>query len=72
MSEAHHNLRENYLIRNEKIRLMQQIVDRQLTMVPDLSGIRPTKLLHASVREGVTMSEAHHNLRENYLIRNEK
>ena len=40
MSEAHHNLRENYLIRDEKIRLMQQIVDRQLTMVPDLYNLR--------------------------------
>lgn len=39
-SDAHHTLRENYLIREEKIRLMQQIVDRQLTMVPDLYNLR--------------------------------
>ncbi|WP_077617126.1 coproporphyrinogen III oxidase [Bacillus sinesaloumensis] len=33
---AHKQLKEDYLITDEKIELMQQIVDRQLTMVPDL------------------------------------
>jgi oxygen-independent coproporphyrinogen-3 oxidase len=34
--EAHRQLKEQYLITDEKIQLMQQIVDRQLTVVPDL------------------------------------
>ncbi|QPA31552.1 coproporphyrinogen III oxidase [Thermaerobacillus caldiproteolyticus] len=34
--EAHRQLREDYLVTEEKIQLMQQIVDRQLTVVPDL------------------------------------
>ncbi|ASA96687.1 MULTISPECIES: coproporphyrinogen III oxidase [Anoxybacillus] len=34
--EAHRELREDYLVTDEKIQLMQQIVDRQLTVVPDL------------------------------------
>ncbi|WP_286886207.1 coproporphyrinogen III oxidase [Aneurinibacillus sp. UBA3580] len=38
--QAHRELKEDFLIRDEKIRLMQQIVDRQLTMVPDLHHLR--------------------------------
>ena len=34
--EAHRHLREDYLVTEEKIQLMQEIVDRQLTVVPDL------------------------------------
>ncbi|ANB60897.1 coproporphyrinogen III oxidase [Anoxybacteroides amylolyticum] len=34
--EAHRKLREDYLVAEEKIQLMQDIVDRQLTVVPDL------------------------------------
>ncbi|MFT4417065.1 coproporphyrinogen III oxidase [Fredinandcohnia humi] len=34
--DAHKQLKEDYLITEEKIELMQHIVDRQLTMVPDL------------------------------------
>ncbi|KAB2337117.1 coproporphyrinogen III oxidase [Cytobacillus depressus] len=33
---AHQQLKEDYLITDEKIHLMQQIVDRQLAVVPDL------------------------------------
>ncbi|WNS76749.1 coproporphyrinogen III oxidase [Bacillus sp. DTU_2020_1000418_1_SI_GHA_SEK_038] len=33
---AHQQLKEDYLITDEKIQLMQQIVDRQLAVVPDL------------------------------------
>ncbi|MFC3883813.1 coproporphyrinogen III oxidase [Bacillus songklensis] len=33
---AHKQLKEEYLITDEKIQLMQQIVDRQLAVVPDL------------------------------------
>ncbi|CRK83555.1 coproporphyrinogen III oxidase [Neobacillus massiliamazoniensis] len=33
---AHQQLKDDYLITDEKILLMQQIVDRQLTVVPDL------------------------------------
>ncbi|MBS4188758.1 coproporphyrinogen III oxidase [Bacillus sp. FJAT-49705] len=35
-SAAHQQLRQDYLITDEKIQLMQQIVDRQLAVVPDL------------------------------------
>ncbi|HZG74078.1 MAG TPA: coproporphyrinogen III oxidase [Chondromyces sp.] len=35
-STAHRQLQEEYMISEEKINLMQRIVDRQLTMVPDL------------------------------------
>jgi oxygen-independent coproporphyrinogen-3 oxidase len=34
--EAHQQLKEEYLITDEKIKLMQNIVDRQLAVVPDL------------------------------------
>lgn len=34
--EAHQMLKEEYLISDEKIQLMQRIVDRQLSVVPDL------------------------------------
>jgi oxygen-independent coproporphyrinogen III oxidase len=37
---AHQELRENYLISDEKINLMQTIVDRQLAVVPDLYQLR--------------------------------
>jgi oxygen-independent coproporphyrinogen III oxidase len=36
VEQAHEELRKQYLISDEKINLMQQIVDRQLAMVPDL------------------------------------
>ncbi|MCA1030860.1 coproporphyrinogen III oxidase [Bacillus timonensis] len=35
-SIAHKQLKDDYLITDEKVQLMQDIVDRQLTMVPDL------------------------------------
>lgn len=35
-SVAHQQLKDEYLITDEKIQLMQQIVDRQLSVVPDL------------------------------------
>ncbi|MFS0862499.1 coproporphyrinogen III oxidase [Fredinandcohnia sp. 179-A 10B2 NHS] len=38
--EAHKELKEDYLITDEKIELMQQIVERQLTMVPDLYDLQ--------------------------------
>jgi oxygen-independent coproporphyrinogen III oxidase len=37
---AHQQLKEDYLITDEKIQLMQQIIDRQLTVVPDLYSLR--------------------------------
>jgi oxygen-independent coproporphyrinogen III oxidase len=37
---AHQELRDNYLISDEKINLMQTIVDRQLAVVPDLYDLR--------------------------------
>ncbi|CAG9622553.1 coproporphyrinogen III oxidase [Sutcliffiella rhizosphaerae] len=38
--KAHQQLREDYLITDEKISLMQQIVDRQLQVVPDLYNLQ--------------------------------
>ncbi|MDQ1147198.1 oxygen-independent coproporphyrinogen-3 oxidase [Bacillus sp. SORGH_AS 510] len=40
IKEAHHQLKEDYLITDEKIELMQQIVDRQLTVIPDLYSLQ--------------------------------
>jgi oxygen-independent coproporphyrinogen-3 oxidase len=37
-----------------------------------LTGIRPTKLLHNKLREGMTKEQAHEELRRDYLITNEK
>ncbi|MCM3617004.1 coproporphyrinogen III oxidase [Sutcliffiella horikoshii] len=37
--KVHNQLREDYLITDEKIELMQQIVDRQLDVVPDLHDL---------------------------------
>ncbi|MHC0036810.1 coproporphyrinogen III oxidase [Pseudoneobacillus sp. C159] len=37
---AHQELKEDYLISDEKIKLMQEIVDRQLAAVPDLYDLR--------------------------------
>lgn len=37
--KVHQQLREDYLITDEKIELMQQIVDRQLDVVPDLHDL---------------------------------
>ncbi|WP_078548981.1 coproporphyrinogen III oxidase [Litchfieldia alkalitelluris] len=37
---AHQQLQEQYLISREKVELMQQIVDRQLTMIPDLYDLK--------------------------------
>ncbi|MBP2241058.1 oxygen-independent coproporphyrinogen-3 oxidase [Cytobacillus eiseniae] len=39
-SIAHQQLREEYLITDEKIELMQQIVDRQLSVIPDLYDLQ--------------------------------
>ncbi|MDQ0268960.1 coproporphyrinogen III oxidase [Cytobacillus purgationiresistens] len=38
--EAHKQLKDDYLITDEKIELMQRIVDRQLAVVPDLYELR--------------------------------
>ncbi|GAE46059.1 coproporphyrinogen III oxidase [Mesobacillus boroniphilus JCM 21738] len=38
--EAHKELKEQYLISDEKIQLMQQIVDRQLAVLPDLYDLK--------------------------------
>lgn len=37
---AHKELKDDYLITDEKIKLMQQIVDRQLTVIPDLYSLK--------------------------------
>jgi oxygen-independent coproporphyrinogen III oxidase len=37
---AHQQLKDDYLISDEKINLMQQIVDRQLAIVPDLYSLQ--------------------------------
>jgi oxygen-independent coproporphyrinogen-3 oxidase len=38
--EAHRQLRDEYLIHDEKIELMQRIIDRQLAVVPDLYNLK--------------------------------
>lgn len=38
--EAHADLKKDYLIHDEKINLMQEIVDRQLAAVPDLYRVK--------------------------------
>lgn len=38
--DAHKELKEQYLISDEKIQLMQQIVDRQLAVMPDLYDLK--------------------------------
>lgn len=40
LHEAHQQLKEEYLITDEKIQLMQNIVDRQLAVVPDLYNLK--------------------------------
>ncbi|WP_042356558.1 coproporphyrinogen III oxidase [Bacillus rubiinfantis] len=40
LDTAHRQLQDDYLISDEKIQLMQQIVDRQLAVVPDLYSLR--------------------------------
>ncbi len=40
VDKAHKQLQEEYLIKEEKIQLMQQIVERQLAVVPDLYELR--------------------------------
>jgi len=40
LEDAHQQLKENYLITDEKIKLMQQIVDRQLAVIPDLYSLQ--------------------------------
>lgn len=37
-----------------------------------LTGIRPTKLLHKKLQQGLSMEEAHAELKEDYLISDEK
>lgn len=39
-AEAHQQLKNDYLISDEKITLMQQVVDRQLVVVPDLYDLQ--------------------------------
>ncbi|WP_425515008.1 coproporphyrinogen III oxidase [Cytobacillus gottheilii] len=40
LTAAHQQLKEDYLITDEKIELMQRIVDRQLAVVPDLYDLQ--------------------------------
>lgn len=40
IDQAHQQLKEDYLITDEKISLMQKIVDRQLSVVPDLYELK--------------------------------
>ena len=37
-----------------------------------LTGIRPTKILHKALREGMSKEDAHHMLREQFMISDEK
>ncbi|MFT9848426.1 coproporphyrinogen III oxidase [Aneurinibacillus sp. REN35] len=49
MEQAHQELREEYMIRSEKVELMQQIIDRQLAMVPDLYDVRHEVSLYIGI-----------------------
>ncbi|HLO11879.1 MAG TPA: coproporphyrinogen dehydrogenase HemZ, partial [Pseudoneobacillus sp.] len=40
LKDSHQQLKDDYLISDEKIELMQHIVDRQLTVVPDLYSLQ--------------------------------
>ncbi|GAA0328467.1 coproporphyrinogen III oxidase [Bacillus carboniphilus] len=40
IQQAHQKLKEEYMIQDEKIDLMQQIVERQLAMIPDLYSLK--------------------------------
>lgn len=40
IEEAHQALREEYLMSDEKINLMQKIIDRQLAVIPDLYDLK--------------------------------
>jgi oxygen-independent coproporphyrinogen III oxidase len=70
---------------NEKVRWKQiknAVLSVYLTVLQDytgivqkwgiLTGIRPTKLLHKKVQEGVSQEAAHLELKEEYLISDEK
>lgn len=47
--QAHQELKEDYLIHESKIELMQQIADRQLAMVPDLYDLRHEVSLYIGI-----------------------
>ncbi|CEH30295.1 Coproporphyrinogen dehydrogenase HemZ [Aneurinibacillus migulanus] len=47
--QAHQELREDFLIHESKIELMQQIADRQLAMVPDLYDLRHEVSLYIGI-----------------------
>lgn len=52
-----------------------QVLQQQTGMTQKwgiLTGIRPTKLLHKKMQEGLTKQEAHEKLKEDYLITDEK
>lgn len=49
MEQAHRELQEEYMIRSEKVELMQHIVDRQLAMVPDLYHVRDEVSLYIGI-----------------------
>ncbi|WP_445486551.1 coproporphyrinogen III oxidase [Niallia sp. 03133] len=40
MEEAHQSLKDEYLMSDEKIKLMQKIIDRQLAVIPDLYDLK--------------------------------
>jgi len=71
------------LSEKEAFKLLKNVVSRAyLTVLQDwtgivqkwgiLTGVRPTKLLHKKLREGMEQQAAHHELKEQYLISDEK
>lgn len=71
------------LSEKEAFKLQKNVVSRAyLTVLQDwtgivqkwgiLTGVRPTKLLHKRLREGVERKAAHNELKEQYLISDEK
>jgi oxygen-independent coproporphyrinogen III oxidase len=71
------------LSEKESFKLLKNVLSRAyLTLLQDwtgikqkwgiLTGVRPTKLLHKKLREGIAKEEAHSQLKEEYLITEEK
>jgi oxygen-independent coproporphyrinogen III oxidase len=71
------------LSEKEEFKLLKTVVSRAyLTVLQDwtgitqkwgiLTGVRPTKLLHKKLREGMEQEAAHRELKEQYLISDEK
>ncbi|QFT88247.1 Oxygen-independent coproporphyrinogen-III oxidase 2 [Bacillus sp. THAF10] len=70
------NIKENFRRQKQAISYVYLTLLQQHTGIIQkwgiLTGIRPTKLLHSKLQQGTTMAQAHQELRDNYLISEEK